>query len=238
MESLLLLQEIVENREIDLLSLMDHTPGYGVFKDIEAYRTYRARSGSNIASTENMIIEMLRFRELVDEDALNDLVALCHRYNIVVASHDDHTEVKISRAKANGIGIAEFPVTWEAVQTARKMGLYTVFGAANLVRGGSHAENLSASDMITQGLADIICSDYSPMSLLQGLFKAASISERPFHELAKLFTLNPASAVGLDNRIGSIEPGKAADLILVDIQDGFSKVTRTIVDGRSVFVTH
>jgi alpha-D-ribose 1-methylphosphonate 5-triphosphate diphosphatase len=128
-------------------------------------------------------------------------------------------------------------VTLEAVHAAREIGLYTVFGAANLVRGGSHAENLSTADMIAQGVADIICSDYSPMSLLRGLFKASAISNAPFHELVNLFTLNPARAVGIGDWTGSIEPGKAADLILVNAQHGVPEVTRTIVNGYTVFTT-
>jgi alpha-D-ribose 1-methylphosphonate 5-triphosphate diphosphatase len=237
-ESLPTIRRMVENQEVHLVSLMDHTPGYGVFKDLDAYRRYRARSGSSIEATEKAIRETLSLRAQVDEQALEDLIALCHQHQLVVASHDDHTREKIVRAKRNGINIAEFPVTMEAVQAAREMRLYTVFGAANLVRGGSHAENLSTSDMIAQGLADIICSDYSPMCLLHGLFKAAAISNDPFYEVVKLFTLNPARAVGIGDWTGSIEPGKAADLILVNTSHGIPEVTRTIVNGRTVFTTY
>jgi alpha-D-ribose 1-methylphosphonate 5-triphosphate diphosphatase len=236
-ESLPIIREMVANQDVHLLSLMDHTPGYGVFKDLDAYRRYRARSGSSVEATEQMIRQTLSLRAHVDEQALQELIALCHQHQIVVASHDDHTREKIVRAKQNGIDIAEFPVTMEAVRAAREMGLYTVFGAANLVRGGSHAENLSTSDMIAQGMADIICSDYSPMCLLQGLFKAAEISDAPFHEVVNLFTLNPARAVGIGDWTGSIEPGKTADLILVNPQSRVPEVTCTIVNGRSVFAT-
>jgi imidazolonepropionase-like amidohydrolase len=50
-------------------------------------------------------------------------------------------------------------------------------------------------------------------------------------------TLNAAAALGLADRLGSLEPGKQADLIILD-GDPFlatSTVTHTIVGGRLVY---
>jgi imidazolonepropionase-like amidohydrolase len=50
-------------------------------------------------------------------------------------------------------------------------------------------------------------------------------------------TLNPARTVGLEGRIGSLEPGKDADLVIFD-GDPFDIATRTVavfIDGRAVF---
>jgi len=50
-------------------------------------------------------------------------------------------------------------------------------------------------------------------------------------------TLNPARTVGLEGRIGSLEPGKDADLVIFD-GDPFDVATRTVavfIDGRPVF---
>jgi alpha-D-ribose 1-methylphosphonate 5-triphosphate diphosphatase len=51
----------------------------------------------------------------------------------------------------------------------------------------------------------------------------------------RLITLNPARAVGIDHLTGSIEPGKAADLVLVDDRRKVPSVARTLVAGREVF---
>jgi imidazolonepropionase-like amidohydrolase len=50
-------------------------------------------------------------------------------------------------------------------------------------------------------------------------------------------TLNGAEALGLDGRIGSIEPGKDADLVIVDGDPMLptSRVTHTIIDGSVVY---
>ena len=38
----------------------------------------------------------------------------------------------------------------------------------------------------------------------------------PFQQAVKSASLIPARAIGLDGEIGSIEPGKAADLVVLD----------------------
>ncbi|HES59677.1 MAG TPA: imidazolonepropionase, partial [Caldithrix sp.] len=62
-------------------------------------------------------------------------------------------------------------------------------------------------------------------------------------ELLWASTLIPAESLGLQNEIGSIEPGKSADLILLDIPNlnylpyhyGINHVLMTIKNGRVVF---
>jgi alpha-D-ribose 1-methylphosphonate 5-triphosphate diphosphatase len=51
----------------------------------------------------------------------------------------------------------------------------------------------------------------------------------------RLITLNAARATGLDRFTGSIAPGKAADLVLVDDRRKVAAVARTFVAGREVF---
>ena len=54
----------------------------------------------------------------------------------------------------------------------------------------------------------------------------------------RLATLNPALAVNLGDRLGSLVPGKKADMILVErIGAGFPVVTRVVVDGRTIMTT-
>jgi alpha-D-ribose 1-methylphosphonate 5-triphosphate diphosphatase len=153
-ESIPCLMEMVQNQKVHLVSIMDHTPGYGVLRDIEAYRRYHLRSGYSLEATDEMIAQRLQLRGAVDGSALEAVVKLCHEKAIAIASHDDHTQDKIGWAKNRGIAIAEFPVTLEAVHAAKDCGIKTVFGTANLIRGESHAENLCATNMVAQGLAD------------------------------------------------------------------------------------
>jgi len=236
-ESLPLVHWMVEDGLVDLLSLMDHTPGFGVFKDIEAYRDYYHRSGQTIAAADDKFAELLERHDRVDEGDLQSLVRACHRQRLTVVSHDDHTAEKLEWALSHGVSVAEFPVTLEAVDYARSHGMQTVFGTPNLIRDTSHAGNLRVADMLATGRVDILCLDYSPMCSLLALFKAAKLTGAPLAEVSKIFSLNPARAVGLDGITGSIEIGKSADLILVDERRPLPRLLATFAGGRSVYQT-
>jgi imidazolonepropionase-like amidohydrolase len=56
-------------------------------------------------------------------------------------------------------------------------------------------------------------------------------------EALKLVTLNPAKQLGIDDRVGSIEVGKDADLVIWDRHplSVYAKVLTTFVDGRVYF---
>ena len=56
-------------------------------------------------------------------------------------------------------------------------------------------------------------------------------------EALKSITLHPAEAVGLENRIGSIEPGKDADLVMLDGEpfDLLTSVSSVMIDGKVEF---
>jgi imidazolonepropionase-like amidohydrolase len=52
-----------------------------------------------------------------------------------------------------------------------------------------------------------------------------------------LVTINPAKQLGIDNRVGSIEPGKDADLVIYDkppLSD-YAKVQKVLIDGTVYF---
>jgi len=52
-----------------------------------------------------------------------------------------------------------------------------------------------------------------------------------------MVTLNPAKQLGIDNRVGSIEVGKDADLVIYDkfpLND-FAKVQKVLIDGHKYF---
>lgn len=70
------------------------------------------------------------------------------------------------------------------------------------------------------------------------LFEAAQamVHGLSFDEALKTITLNPAQLLGIDNRVGSIEKGKDADLVLFngDPFEYLTKVTTVFIDGNVV----
>ncbi len=56
-------------------------------------------------------------------------------------------------------------------------------------------------------------------------------------EALKLVTLNPAMQLGIDKRVGSIDAGKDADLVIYnhDPLSAYAVVQKTLIDGRVYF---
>ena len=54
---------------------------------------------------------------------------------------------------------------------------------------------------------------------------------RPVEEILPLLTSNPARLIGRDNCIGTLDPGKDADIVLLDAENN---VTDTFVKGVQI----
>jgi alpha-D-ribose 1-methylphosphonate 5-triphosphate diphosphatase len=232
------LEGLIRENLIQLFSFMDHSPGQGQFRDIMAYKSYYGPVyGKTDGEMDDIIDRKMLTREGESRQAIAHLAGLCQEYGIPIASHDDDSAEKIAWLKANGIGLTEFPVNVEALHAAKEYGIKVCLGSPNVVRGLSQARNLSARDAIGQGYGDILCSDYSPMTMLHAVLTLERLSILPLPEAVNMVSLNPALAVGLADRTGSLEVGKEADLLLVDHSDDFPRILKTFVKGREVFST-
>lgn len=230
-------RSLISEGAVDLLSVMDHTPGQGQYTDPNQYRNYVTKTyGTRPEDAERTIRERQRLRELVDEAEVARLAALAKERGLRVASHDDDSPAKVLAQHGFGVTISEFPITMDAAHAARELGLHVAVGAPNVVRGGSHNANLRAEDAIRAGYADMLCSDYYPASILIAICRLASEGAMDLAAAARLGTANVAKAVGIDAEVGSIAVGKRADLILVDWEPGEQPlVTATMVGGRLVY---
>jgi alpha-D-ribose 1-methylphosphonate 5-triphosphate diphosphatase len=153
---------------------------------------------------------------------------------VPVLSHDDTDPEQRRWFRSLGCRVAEFPTTLETAQDAASAGDDIVFGAPNVVRGGSHTGWVNAAEMVASGLCSVLASDYYYPAPLLAAFRLASDNVVPLEKAWTLVSEAPAAAVGLDDR-GSIVPGQRADLILVDAQVPHRpQVIATIVAGRIV----
>jgi imidazolonepropionase-like amidohydrolase len=57
------------------------------------------------------------------------------------------------------------------------------------------------------------------------------------NEALAMITINPAKQLDIDNRVGSIEPGKDADLVMFDKHplSNYAKVQKVLIDGELYF---
>jgi alpha-D-ribose 1-methylphosphonate 5-triphosphate diphosphatase len=149
-------------------------------------------------------------------------------------SHDDESPAMRQAFRTHGVNIAEFPVNEETAREAASAGDFIVFGAPNVVRGGSHTGWTRASDMIAKGLCSVLASDYYYPAQLLAAFRLAADGVLPLAQAWQLISSAPARAAGLTDR-GVLAEGQRADIILVDDKMPLRpRVVAVIAAGRLV----
>lgn len=234
-EALSVVQELVAEGLVDLLSLTDHTPGQGQYRDMERYVQVMARSRSlSDADARLAVQERVAQRSQSPEVLMRTLRAicdLCAQMQVPIASHDDDSPGKVALMAEFGAVISEFPVTGDAARAARQRGLMTAMGAPNALRGESYSGNLSAREAHEEGLLDILAADYHPSTFLPAVLILAQEVGLP--AATALATANPAQALKMSDR-GRIVQDLRADLTLAD-DSGIGRVCATFVAGEIVF---
>ncbi|WP_420996793.1 alpha-D-ribose 1-methylphosphonate 5-triphosphate diphosphatase [Cupriavidus sp. 30B13] len=228
------LKTLLEAGVVDLISVMDHSPGQGQFKTLEAYVAYMI--GNHDMSREEAVAAADK-KAAEQQGALarvERLLALAARLGVPAASHDDDSVQRIATMQALGVRMSEFPINLETAQAAVARGLPTILGAPNVLRGQSQSGSMRAIDAIRAGVADCLCSDYQPSTLIAAAFAAERQAELTPSQAAALVSANPALACGLSDR-GRIELGLRADLVAVATVAGQPLVTHTWSCGRLVF---
>jgi alpha-D-ribose 1-methylphosphonate 5-triphosphate diphosphatase len=198
-----------------LVSLMDHTPGQRQWQDLDRYRQlYGARHALAPEALERLIQERRARQEVNVARNRARVLEIARPLGALLASHDDSEVSHVELACRDGARVCEFPTTLLAAREARRRGLAIVAGAPNLIRGGSHAGNVAAIDLLRHELVDILSSDYEPRSLLSAVFQMPHLMNVSLARAVAMATQTPARALGLTDR-GSLEPGKRADLIRI-----------------------
>ncbi len=229
-------KQMLEEKTVNLLSFMDHSPGQGQYRDLEIYRKHLEEGINEVSDAEfEEIVRREKEKDSLSFRQLKEMADLARSNGVSVASHDDDSVEKLQVNREFGVKISEFPVTLDIAREAVKQGFLTVLGAPNVLLGGSHSGNLSAVDAIRAGAASILVSDYYPQALLQAVFRLYRDGELPLWEATALVTKNPAEAVGMDGEIGTIEEGKKADLLIVSDEHAFPAVEKVFVDGSCIF---
>ncbi|MBH5373136.1 alpha-D-ribose 1-methylphosphonate 5-triphosphate diphosphatase [Bradyrhizobium glycinis] len=235
--ALQVINDLIAEGNVDLVSLNDHTPGQGQYRDIErlvdSIAAHKGLSQAEAAQTVARRIEEASRPEHQLAATLSAIALTCRAHKVAMASHDDDTPRKVEMMAALGVVISEFPVTLEAADAARSRGLRTAMGAPNALRGESYSGNLSARQAHREGLLDILAADYHPSAMLPAVLELARIDPLGLAGAARLASANTAKALGLDDR-GEIVPGKRADLVLADDR-GIGHVIATISGGRLVY---
>ena len=242
-DALPVFRDLVEHPLVQLVSVMDHSPGQRQFAQTEKYREYyMGKYHLNMGKYHLNAAEMDAFsdQQVANSRQYSDrqrraIVEICQARGLALASHDDATLAHVEESAGFGMAIAEFPTTFEAAQASHARGLKVLMGAPNIVRGGSHSGNIAAADLARHGVLDILSSDYYPASLLQAAFMLSALGNG--HDLPKAIaavSLAPAQAAGLGDR-GEIRVGLRADLLQASDRHGQPVVRQVWRQGRRVF---
>jgi alpha-D-ribose 1-methylphosphonate 5-triphosphate diphosphatase len=168
------------------------------------------------------------------QPAVKRLAASARAAGVRMLSHDDETPLQRIDYRALGVAVSEFPTNEPTAREAVSGGDLTVFGAPNVVRGGSHTGWTSAATMVEKGLCSILASDYYYPAPLLAPFRLAADRIVPLADAWTLVSSAPAVAAGLDDR-GSLSVGKRADIILVDASIALRpRVVAVIAAGKIV----
>lgn len=179
-----------------------------------------------------LLVENVHSRRDEVPASIARLAAAARAAGVPALSHDDMTPQMRRWYRDLGVSVAEFPIDEETTREAAAHGEPIVFGAPNVVRGGSHTGCPAAEEMVRQGLCTILASDYYYPALPLAPFILAERGAASFEAAWKLVSQGPAEALGLFDR-GVIAPGKRADLVLVAAEPQ-PRIVATIAGGRVV----
>lgn len=227
------LSELIENGDAHLMSFMDHSPGQGQFRDVEAYRDYLARTYKTDGDTLDSIMTRKLAAAQGAMERMKSLAEQARMNNVSIASHDDDSPDKVATVQALGAVISEFPINLETAHAAREKGLSTLFGAPNILRGKSQSGNMRALDAVESRVADCLCGDYSPAALLPSIMRLPALTDISLCQAVAMVTVNPARAAGLADR-GEIAIGKRADLVAVKMLGSLPQAEKIWVGGTSI----
>ena len=214
---------------ISLLAFNDHLPG--MQRKPHKWKEWADRAHTDIAGFEARL-EAAAARAGEVPALIGRLAAEARQLGIPMASHDDHAVEVRDFYRGHDCLISEFPLNREVAEHATRHGSPVVCGAPNVLRGGSHVGAPRAADLAADGLCSILASDYYYPAPLHAACRLAAEGRLPLERAWALVSTNPAAAIGLADR-GRIEPGKRADLLVVDVSDlDAPQLVATIANGR------
>lgn len=235
-EALTVFRDLVEHPLVQLVSVMDHSPGQRQFAREDKYREYyMGKYHLSDAEMDAFIREQQANSIEFSDRHRRAIVADCQVRGLSVASHDDATLAHAQESAGFGMSIAEFPTTLEAARASHELGLKVLMGAPNIVRGGSHSGNIAAAELARHEVLDILSSDYYPASLLQAALLLAG-QDNGYDLPRAIATVSrvPARAAGLDDR-GEIRVGLRADLVQAQVHDGQAVIQQVWRQAKRVF---
>lgn len=226
-----LTQALQGTDRISLVSVMEHSFEKSRFASAADHRRFYAEDWG--VSEHEVDAMMARKRRMGSgkDGRRKQVAALALGRNIALASHDDASVEEVNRAVELGATICEFPLNLQAALHARKLGMVTILGAPNALRGRSTSPgNLLVADAVRSGVCSAICSDYLPHSMLGAVFALDRQGVAPLAKIVDMVSSLPAKAIGVIRP--SIQVGEPLNAVLVERCGPLPVVTSIWREGR------
>jgi alpha-D-ribose 1-methylphosphonate 5-triphosphate diphosphatase len=222
---------------IDLFAFNDHTENTtALLNKPNKRKSMVERTGLSDEAFDALVARVLSRADEV-QGSMSRLAAIAREADVRMLSHDDNSPAMRQGFRAMGVSIAEFPINEETAREAAAGGDAIVYGAPNVVRGGSHTGWTRTSDMIEKGLCSVLASDYYYPAPLLAAFRLAADKVLPLGKAWDLISAAPAQAVGLADR-GELTRGQRADVLIIDDTVPLRpRIIAVIADGRLVHLT-
>lgn len=225
------LEAMKEIERLKLVVVNESIPGQRQYK-LEDILEKRAKSlGYTVEKYREIVTAEIEAKRKIDK---RPEIQEVFQDSILLGSHDDTTVKHVEEGHLYGSTLSEMPTTIEAARKAKELGMWVCMGAPNYYRGGSHCGNLACADAMKEDLVDILCSDYHFPTMLSAVIRMMDDGMSP-SQATNFVSLNPATFIGMDSELGSIEVGKKADLVAYDSSAGFAKVSHVWVEGKLQF---
>lgn len=226
--------EAVRRHRIDYVVFNDHAEeGLTMARGDPAAFAYWARKLGVKPEQLRERLEAVRTQARAVPRHLCSLAEAFDRMGVIYGSHDDPDGETREFYSMIGARIAEFPTSRRAAVAAHAMMSPVLLGAPNVVRGGSQAGNVSARELIAEGVCDALVSDYHLPALAMA---AWALVDRGLLSLPKAWAMissTPAEILRMTDR-GRLDPGMRADLVLVNAETRV--VEATIAGGRLAYL--
>lgn len=189
---------LAASTRVALVSYMEHSVERSRFGSADAHRRFYAEDWGVSLDEVDRILASKRDGAALADERRGQVAALARIAGIVLASHDDRTPGDVDDALALGARIAEFPLTLDAAHHAQQLGMLTVLGAPNAVRGRSTSTgNLLVADAVADGACDVLCSDYLPSSMQEATHALVAGGSLDLNQAVDLVAANPADVIGV-----------------------------------------
>lgn len=236
---------LVETAPQMLSAIRRHNVDYVVFNNhleeaLESART-RPENLHHWAKNAGMMPEafLAKVRTMLarDKEVPRHLCTLADAFDdlgVIYGSHDDPDGETRENYSMIGARIAEFPTSRRAAAAARAIGDPVLMGAPNVVRGGSQSGNVSAMDLIQQGLCDVLVSDYYYPALPAAAWALVDAGVKSLPEAWAMISTKPAEILRMPDR-GVLDMGKRADMCVIN--EATRQVEMTIAAGKLSYVS-